>query len=48
LTLAGLGVDAATKVETLSLTPPPARKGGQVVKTVQELVAKLRNEAKVL
>jgi electron transfer flavoprotein beta subunit len=48
LTLAGLGVDTALKVETVSLTPPPARKGGQVVKTVQELIAKLRNEAKVL
>jgi electron transfer flavoprotein beta subunit len=48
MTLASLGVDTALKVETTSLTPPPARKGGQVVKTVQDLVAKLRNEAKVL
>lgn len=48
LTLAGLGVDATLKVETVQLALPPARKGGQKVGSVQELLQKLKSEAKVL
>lgn len=48
LTAADLGVDTALKVATVAYEAPPARKGGIKVKTVQELVEKLKNEAKVL
>jgi electron transfer flavoprotein beta subunit len=47
-TAADLGVDTTLKVATLSYEAPPARKGGAKVKTVQELVDKLRNEAKAI
>jgi electron transfer flavoprotein beta subunit len=43
-----LGVDAAPKVRVLSLAPPRERAGGRKVADVAELVAKLKNEAKVL
>ncbi len=46
--LADLGVDAALKVKYLGFEPPPARKAGVKVKSVAELVDKLKNEAKVL
>jgi electron transfer flavoprotein beta subunit len=39
-------VDAAST--TLKVVEPPKRKGGGRVADVQELVAKLRNEAKVI
>ncbi|MGE5700128.1 MAG: electron transfer flavoprotein subunit beta/FixA family protein [Deltaproteobacteria bacterium] len=45
---ASLGVDAAPKVRLLSLAPPKERAGGRKVADVAELVAKLKNEAKVL
>jgi electron transfer flavoprotein beta subunit len=45
---ASLGVDAAPKVRLLSLAPPKERAGGRRVADVAELVAKLKNEAKVL
>jgi electron transfer flavoprotein beta subunit len=48
LTPAALGVDAAPRLKTLKVTEPPKRKGGGRVADVKELVAKLRNEAKVL
>lgn len=48
LTAAALGVDAGLKVVTTSYEAPPQRKGGVKVKTVQELVEKLVNEAKAL
>jgi electron transfer flavoprotein beta subunit len=44
----GLGVDVAPRLATLKVTEPPKRKGGGRVADVKELVAKLRNEAKVL
>lgn len=47
-TAADLGVDTTLKVATVAYEAPPARKGGAKVKTVQELVEKLRNEAKVI
>jgi electron transfer flavoprotein beta subunit len=43
-----LGVDVAPRLATLKVTEPPKRKGGGRVADVKELVAKLRNEAKVL
>jgi len=45
---AGLGVDTAIKVKVLKLSPPPGRKAGAMVADVPTLVAKLKNEAKVL
>jgi electron transfer flavoprotein beta subunit len=45
---ADLGVDVAPRLKTLKVAEPPKRKGGVMVKDVQELVDKLRNEAKVL
>lgn len=48
MTAGSLGVDTALKVETIGYTAPPARAGGFKVASVQELVEKLKNEAKVL
>src|SRR5262249_8160434 len=43
-----LGVDVAPRLTTLKVTEPAKRKGGGKVADVAELVAKLRNEAKVI
>ena len=43
-----LGVDVAPRLRTLKVVEPPKRKGGGRVADVKELVAKLRNEAKVI
>lgn len=43
-----LGVDIAPRLAVLSVAEPPKRKGGIMVKTIDELVEKLKNEAKVL
>ena len=48
LTAAALGVDATPQVEVVKLSAPPARKAGVKVGDVQELFAKLKNEAKVI
>jgi electron transfer flavoprotein beta subunit len=48
LTPDALGVDAAPRLTILKVAEPPPRKGGGRVADVKELVAKLRNEAKVL
>jgi electron transfer flavoprotein beta subunit len=45
---ASLGVDATPKVRVLFLSAPKERAGGRKVADVAELVAKLKNEAKVL
>ena len=45
---AALGVDVAPRLAMLKVAEPPKRKGGGRVADVAELVAKLRNEAKVL
>ncbi len=45
---ADLGVDTAPRLKTLKVEEPPKRQAGVMVKTVSELVDKLRNEAKVL
>lgn len=43
-----LGVEVAPRLTTLKVTPPPEREAGIIVETVEELVDKLRNEAKVI
>jgi electron transfer flavoprotein beta subunit len=45
---ADLGVDPAPRLTVISVSEPPKRGAGVKVKTVQELVEKLRNEAKVI
>jgi electron transfer flavoprotein beta subunit len=48
LTPEELGVDLAPTVEVLSVEPPAERKGGIKVESVEELIDKLKNEAKVI
>ncbi len=48
MTPADLGVDITPRVNTLKVTPPAAREAGIKVESVEELVEKLRNEAKVI
>jgi len=48
LTPAELGVDVTPRLTTLRVAEPPKRQAGVKVADVAELVAKLRNEAKVL
>ena len=48
LTPEALGVDITPRIVTVKVTEPAKRKGGGRVADVKELVAKLRNEAKVL
>ena len=43
-----LGVDLAPRLKTLKVQEPPKRKAGAQVKTVEELVSKLKNEARVI
>jgi electron transfer flavoprotein beta subunit len=43
-----LGVDVTPRLATLKIVEPPKRKGGGKVADAKELVAKLRNEAKVI
>ena len=45
---AGLGVDVTPRLVTVSVEEPAKRKGGGRVADVAELVAKLRDEAKVI
>ncbi len=43
-----LGVDFTPRLEILDVTDPPVREGGQKVASVDELIDKLKNEAKVI
>lgn len=43
-----LGVDVAPRLKTLKVTPPKERQAGIIVESVDELVDKLKNEAKVI
>ncbi len=43
-----LGVDVTPRIKTLKVEPPAERKAGIIVESVEELVDKLRNEAKVI
>src|SRR5262245_51625413 len=46
--VAQLGVDVAPRVKMTKYAEPPARKGGVKVQSVDELIQKLKTEAKVL
>jgi electron transfer flavoprotein beta subunit len=48
ISLADLGVNIARRVNTISYSEPPKRSQGVIVETVEELVDKLKNEAKAL
>jgi electron transfer flavoprotein beta subunit len=48
LTPQALGVDVAPRLKTLKVVEPPKRGAGKLVKSVAELVEKLKNEAKVI
>ena len=43
-----LGVDPAPRLKTLKVQEPPKRSAGKLVKSVPELVEKLKSEAKVI
>ena len=43
-----LGVDVTNRIQQLKVEAPPKRKGGIKVKSVAELISKLKNEAKVI
>ena len=43
-----LGVDVSPRTETLTVVPPPERAAGIKVESIEELVDKLKNEAKVI
>ncbi|KAF9143327.1 hypothetical protein BGX30_000768 [Mortierella sp. GBA39] len=47
-TVADLGVDVKPRLQTLKIVEPAKRQGGKIVESVDELVDKLKNEAKVL
>jgi electron transfer flavoprotein beta subunit len=46
--ISALGIDMAPKVVIKKMSPPPARKGGRKVESVQALITALQQEAKVL
>lgn len=48
INIADLGVDTKPRIKVERVDAPTERKGGIIVETVDELVAKLRNEAKVI
>ncbi|KAJ3018649.1 hypothetical protein HKX48_002755 [Thoreauomyces humboldtii] len=48
MTPADLKVDITPSIETIKIEEPPKRAGGKKVESVDELVEKLKNEAKVL
>ena len=47
-TPADLGVDVAPRITTFKVMPPAERQAGVIVETVEDLVDKLKNEAKVI
>ena len=48
MTPADLGIDTAPRLKTLKVEEPAKRQGGGKVASVEELVEKLKNEAKVI
>ncbi len=48
LSIEELGVDVSPRLEVVKVTEPEKRKSGEIVANVDELVDKLRNEAKVI
>jgi electron transfer flavoprotein beta subunit len=43
-----LGVEISSNLKTLSVMPPAERSAGVIVESVEELVNKLKTEAKVI
>ena len=43
-----LGVDLNPRISTVKVSPPPEREAGIIVESVDQLVEKLKNEAKVI
>ena len=43
-----LGVDTSKRLEVLKVEDPPSREAGMILGSVDELVDKLKNEAKVI
>ena len=43
-----LGIDTEPRIEQIKVEEPPKRKAGIKVASVEELVQKLKNEAKVI
>jgi electron transfer flavoprotein beta subunit len=43
-----MGIDVSSRTELISVDLPPARDAGIIVESVDELVDKLKNEAKVI
>jgi len=48
ISAADLGIDLGSRTELLSVELPPSREAGIMVETVDDLVDKLKNEAKVI
>ncbi|CAK0772957.1 Electron transfer flavoprotein subunit beta [uncultured Gammaproteobacteria bacterium] len=48
LTPAALDVDVTPRLKTIKVAEPPKRKGGVKVASVEELIGKLKNEARVI
>ena len=48
LTPGDLGVDMTPRLKVLKVTEPEKRGGGVIVETIDELIDKLKNEAKVI
>ena len=48
ISLADLGIDAAPRLTVERVEAPVEREGGVIVANVDELLEKLRNEAKVI
>ena len=48
ISLEELGIDVEPRLKTVEVNPPTEREGGVLVADVDELIAKLKNEAKVL
>ena len=46
--VADLGLDLSSRTELLSVELPPSREAGIMVETVDDLIDKLKNEAKVI
>ena len=46
--LADLGLDVAPRLTVEAVEAPTEREGGMIVESVDELLDKLRNEAKVI
>jgi electron transfer flavoprotein beta subunit len=48
LTPADLGVDISSGLKVIAVEPPPSRSAGIKVSSVDELISKLKSEAKVI